>query len=127
MSHHTHDPVCPLCVEKLHDADPALHDIYLQVKAEFPDAHISWTFRDEANQNQFFQDGKTRCRWPNSKHNRKPSRAMDLFQLRPDNVAAWPAPWFRSIADFLTSIGAPIQWGGHWKTIGDGDHYELKA
>lgn len=126
MSHHTSDPQCPLCTEKLGLAHPALAHWFDAIKAKFPDAHISWTFRDEAAQNQFFEQHKTRARWPHSAHNKQPAQAMDLFQIRADLVAAWPEPWFRQIADYLDSCDAPMVWGGTWKSIGDGDHFQLR-
>lgn len=125
--HHTHDPVCPLCDDKVKQAHPTLQEWWGKIKAQFPDAHLSWTFRGEEDQELFFREGKTRARWPNSKHNAEPSLAMDLFQLRTDNVAGWPKPWFEAISFWLGKQNAPIEWGGTWKTIGDGDHFQLKV
>lgn len=126
MSRHTKDPVCPLCQEKMALAHPTLQEWWKKIKAEFPDAHVSWTFRDKEMQELFFEDGRTRCRWPNSKHNRKPAEAMDLFQLRPDGMAAWQRAYFVKIAEWLKAQNCPLQWSGTWTTFREYDHFEIK-
>jgi hypothetical protein len=131
LSHHTQEPVCPLCEEKLAQAHPVLANWFrTKLKPKHPEAHISWSFRDEANQEEAFKEGKTRCRWPNSQHNKlkdgKPySRALDLFELTKGGVARFQIPWFKAIADELEH-GGPIIWGyqavGKW----DSDHFQLE-
>lgn len=125
MNHHTKDLPCPLCEEKRRDAHPVLQGWWERVKAQFPDAHLSWTFRDEANQNLFYLQGKTRCKWPNSAHNQKPSRAMDLFQLREDGVPSWHTVYFEKIQSWLLEKKAPLQWAGDWTRFQEYDHWQI--
>lgn len=129
MIHHTVDPVavCPLCSEKMATAHPILQDWFERIRAAFPGAHVSWAFRDEETQELFFREGKSRARWPNSRHNRTPAEAIDLFLLGPDNVARWPKPWFLKISEWLIEKRAPIIWGGTFSSISDQDHFSLKA
>lgn len=99
---------------------------------EFPEAHLSWVWRDQVEQNLYFEQGKTKLKWPNSEHNRikdgKPSsRAFDLFRLSSDGKAEFPTRFYFQVSEFLKRKEAPIIWGGSWKTFGDGDHYQLKS
>lgn len=126
MSHHTSDPVCPLCEEKLATAHPDLATWFrTAVKPNYPDAHVSWGYRDQADQEAAFQDGKTKLHFPNSAHNKVPARALDLFQINAAGVAAWQPLFFAAISDRNKLDYPHIIWGGNWKTLGDGDHFEL--
>lgn len=123
--HHTQDEICPLCTQKIAEAHPTLQLWWGKIKAKFPDAHVSWSFRDEANQNTFFQSGKTLARWPHSAHNKEPAQAMDLFQLREDNVASWQRSFFQGIADWLKAQGCPLTWAGDWERFREFDHFQM--
>jgi peptidoglycan L-alanyl-D-glutamate endopeptidase CwlK len=74
--------------------------------------------RDKEAQDKYFKEGKTKVKYPNSKHNRFPSLAVD--------VAPYPVDWrntarFYYFAGFVKGIamqmGIKIRWGGDW----DGD------
>ena len=128
--HHTHDEICVLCQHKKLQAHPILASIYDRVKAKFPDTHIAWTFRDKYYQDLAYRDGRSRVRWPDSKHNAMENglpraRAIDLFRLRPDLVAAWEISFYRDIWEFIKSSGVPIMWGGEWKKFTDSPHFQL--
>lgn len=132
---HTNDPICPLCELKLKDAHPILVDWFVKlIKRVHPDAHISWSYRDEVNQDQCFAEGKSKLRWPDSPHNKRDpvlltprSEALDLFQLDEQGQAKWPPGWFKQIADETVISGDQIFWGGHFKTIHDADHYQIQT
>lgn len=123
--HHTTDPVCPLCEEKKQLAHPILQKWWDAIKLQFKDAHLSWTFRDEADQDIAFNNGKSKLRFPNSAHNKTPARAMDIFQINATGVACFMRPYYQDINDFLQENQAPIYWGGHWIGLGDTDHFQL--
>lgn len=131
MNHHTQNKVCPLCEEKLATAHPYLREWFTQkVKPKFPQAHVSWTYRGKADQDAFFGVGKTKLKWPDSKHNATKdgapcARALDLFELMQDNRARFSPAFYVSINAQNESEGAPIKWGGKFKNFGDGDHFEL--
>ncbi len=132
--HHTDDLLCLLCLEKISTAHLKLQDIWNLIKTEFKDCHISWCFRDEENQNSLYHEGKTRCMWPNSKHNtmvdQKPcAQAMDLFQLSSEGIALFPLAYYKKIAAWLIATAQPIVWTGQWtmahEHIVESDHFQL--
>jgi hypothetical protein len=127
---HTNAVRCLLCEQKLKEVDPELKEWFPLIKREFPDCHISWGFRDEETQNLFFEEGKTKAKWPSSKHNvmngGKPwAQAIDLFRLRSDGVAEFSKEWYSQIYLFLEKMQAPIDNGGNWKRFKDYPHFEL--
>lgn len=76
-------------------------------------------YRNEERQNQLFEQGKSKLRWPNSKHNSNPSRAVD--------IAPYPIDWddleqFALLAGIVIGIGhkmgIPLRWGGDWNRNG---------
>lgn len=131
MSHHNSDPTCPLCAEKIAEAHPEMRAWFLDVKSRYPNAHVSWSFRCEEDQNQLVLDKKSRLSWPHSAHNQmedgKPcSMALDLFQIDEDGVGRWSPLWFAKLNAENENNKLPIFWGGNWKTLGDNDHFELR-
>jgi peptidoglycan L-alanyl-D-glutamate endopeptidase CwlK len=88
--------------------------------------------RGELEQNQAFSDGKSRVEFPNSKHNKTPSMAVD--------VVPYPCDWddkesFVYFGGFVMGIAAMLhyeglmshrlRWGGHFDGFFDGAHFEL--
>jgi hypothetical protein len=128
---HTRSKVCPLCEDKLSRAHPYLREWFTtKIKPKFPQAHVSWSYRGEADQNAFFAADKTKLRFPDSKHNAtvdgKPcARALDLFELVDNGTARYSPAFFFSINQQNEHFGEPLKWGGTFKNFGDGDHFEL--
>ena len=91
------------------------------------DCSVVCGHRGEDDQNRAFDEGKSRVRWPDGKHNKTPSRAVD--------VVPWPEKWASESAFLeLSKIikeewvlmeakdltqGFRLRWGGDWD--GDGD------
>lgn len=82
-------------------------------------------FRGEEAQEEAFSKGNSKLRWPNSKHNTFPSRAVD--------VAPYPVDWqdvhrFRELGHYIQGVadvlGIHIKWGGDWNWK-DYPHFEL--
>lgn len=134
---HTPGETCPKCDQLLEQGHPDLRYWFYEVKGHvdelghqpFIDVHTSCVFRDEIQQNQAVGDGKSRLKWPFSKHNNlkkgQPyALAMDLFQII-DGVGKWSPGFFARIADYLHERSAPITWGGSWRHFADGPHFEL--
>lgn len=123
------DP-CPSCNLKREQLCDELKPWVDHIRHSHVDAHVSWTFRDEASQNEAFMNGRSKLKWPNSPHNHKnmndkpESRAFDLFQLSPEGKALWPLEFFEEIAMELKAIPAPLKWGGAFTKF-DYDHFEL--
>jgi len=98
--------------------------------------------RNEEEQEDAFRRGTTTKRWPNSKHNRSPSVAVDIAPYFPGIKIDWKdLPAFARLAGYIQRIadeqGVKIRWGadwdGDWRTAGhdpderfiDGPHIEL--
>ena len=110
------------------------------------DCSILQGYRSRAEQNSYFKSGQSKLKWPKSKHNSKPSRAVD--------VAPYPIDWGESgtqeqrrkaIARFYHFAGyvlamaevlnIEVRWGGDWdsdkdfadQNFDDLVHWELKG
>jgi len=84
--------------------------------------------RGESKQTAAFNAKKSKLRFPLSKHNRLPSRAMD--------IAPYPVKWddinrFIEMGVLIERIaerrGIKIVWGGRWKSLKDYPHVELEG
>lgn len=101
-----------------------------QIKEKHEDLHISWSYRDQIDQEKAFNDGASRLHYPASTHNKtdsqnKPcSRALDLFQQIDGVFVADPA-FFSKLNQENASEGIKLRWGGQFKTLGDSGHFEL--
>ena len=137
MPKHAYQPdgsICPLCELKLKNAHKDLVDWFTKaVHPIHPDAHISWTYRDKASQDQAYAEGRSKLKYPLSKHNatdedgNPQARAIDLFKLCINGLAAWDYKFFKTIADEIPAYeeGNPvIIWGGSWH-FRDYPHFEL--
>ena len=97
--------------------------------------------RNEPTQNEYFENGKSQVQWPNSKHNTKPSSAVDSAPYIPGRGIPWPETpacfkelnsfhnkqisnyvkdmmQFAHYAGFVQGtaqeMNIPIRWGGDW-------------
>lgn len=113
---------------------PELQRLFKAVVAD-TDCTIICGHRAKAEQDKARAEGKSKLRWPRSKHNRYPSAAVD--------AAPWPLPaWDDSEAfiDFAQvvikkaeELGIKIRYGGDWNGNGRSDderfldlvHFEL--
>ena len=78
---------------------------------------IVCTYRGMEKQNTAFNEGKSKKRWPTSKHNTTPPLAFD--------IVPYPAMYEATYEEFLemathvlaaaSQLGVPLKWGGHWK------------
>ena len=130
MSKHTHDLVCPSCEEKLLTAHEYIVNWFTHLKRELPTIHVSWAYRNQAEQDQYFGEGKTHARFPNSPHNQcdlsgKPcSRALDLFEIDKNGMAVFDRKIYEAISQKCIQQKDEIIWGGNFKSIGDADHFQ---
>jgi hypothetical protein len=114
--HHTDAPACPLCEEKLRTAHSVMADWFRRIKKQFENVHISWAYRGAEDQERFFKEGKTRCRFPKSAHNYaingKPcSLALDLFLIDEDGSARFPPLFYAKVNEINQQNKEPIRWG----------------
>lgn len=131
MIHHTNDPRCPSCEEKLTDVHEKLRDWFLNfVKPNEPDCHIAWGWRGQSDQHADYMSGRSKLDWPDSKHNNMVNYqpcalALDLFFIGDDDRAYFPYTRYQSIADDTSKAGFPITWGGTFAHLKDLDHFQL--
>lgn len=107
--------------ERLATCDQRLQDI-LNEAIKYVDFTVLCGHRNEADQLEAVMDGKSKVMWPNSKHNKLPSKAVDIAPWFPDVKIDWKdIPAFARLAGYIQHIadsrGVKIRWGGDW----DGD------
>ena len=87
---------------------------------KYQDCTILCGYRDEAAQNKALAEKKSTVKWPNSKHNTLPSKAVDVAPYPiPEN---WTRPQFDYFAGCVMTVaqqlGIKIRWGGDWNQNG---------
>jgi peptidoglycan L-alanyl-D-glutamate endopeptidase CwlK len=103
----------------------------------FRDCSIICGQRGEEEQNEHFRAGRSKVKFPNSRHNASPSLAVDVipYPFKPEDwenreLFAHFAGVVRGIA---YTMEIPIRWGGDWDLdfriketrFFDGPHFEL--
>jgi peptidoglycan L-alanyl-D-glutamate endopeptidase CwlK len=100
--------------KNLESCDAELQDLFNEVVENF-DCSVLCGHRTEEEQNEVFREGKSTVNWPESRHNFKPSRAVD--------VVPYPIDWknlnrFYMFGGYVKGIakqkGISIRWGGDW-------------
>lgn len=129
--HHQSGSVCGLCVGKLDQAAPELRRWFKEMKAIFPTLHVSCAYRGKEEQNKAFASGKSKLKFPESRHNavdrdgRPAARALDVFSLTEEGIASFAAPFYEAIWKECKKRQDCVVWGGNWKSLGDANHFEL--
>ena len=114
--------------------DDRIQQVFNRVIVHF-DCTILEGHRGRIRQNEAFDMGRSKVKWPDSRHNTKPSIAVD--------AAPWPIDWndrdrFHYFGGLVIGIARelwiPLYWGGDWN--GDGQmrdnrfddlpHFELR-
>lgn len=75
--------------------------------------------RDKEEQEEAYATGKSRLRWPNSKHNSLPSTAVDIAPWFQDVKIDWnDTAAFARLVGYIERVadelGVKIRWGGDW-------------
>ena len=103
--------------------DEDLQNLVTRIRDEVVDISLISGHRDREEQNTLFENDYSTLRFPHSKHNRKPSLAVDL-QPHPypkDECKLWGALGYiagRALA-IAAFEGLDIRWGGDWNRNGD--------
>ena len=122
-------------IARLRECDPLLQRLFLEVVKEY-DCSVLVGHRTRIEQIHAFEKGNSRLKWPDSKHNKIPSKAVD--------VSPYPIDWqdskrFYHFGGFVKGLalgmGIPIRWGGDWdsdydlndQTFMDLVHFELRV
>lgn len=124
-----------ISLQALATCHPDLQAIFNEA-IEIMDIRITCGYRGEEEQNSLFNEGLTTKPYPNSKHNQRPSLAVD--------AAPYPIRWheterFVFMAGVVMGIaarrGIKLRWGGNWdndqtimrdQTLQDLVHFELE-
>lgn len=100
---------------------------------ERTDFSVICGFRGQQEQDKAYTEGKSKVKWPGSKHNTSPSLAVD--------IVPFPVDWndmqrFKDLAVLVKDewkampesekLRYELVWGGDWKTFVDAQHWELR-
>tara|TARA_R100001530_G_scaffold60804_1_gene43904 strand:+ start:82 stop:477 length:396 start_codon:yes stop_codon:yes gene_type:complete len=105
--------------ERLNTCDEDLIALFKEVVKYF-DCSVLEGHRGKEKQNKYFNEGKSKLKYPKGRHNRKPSNAVD--------VVPYPVDWndreqMTYFAGFVKGVaykmGIPIRWGGDWNNNND--------
>lgn len=102
---------------------PKLQVLVTRIRDEVCDISLISGHRDFMEQNALFESGASTLRWPDSKHNKNPSRAVDLqpYPYPSYEPKLWGALGYiagRAMA-IAAEEGFSIRWGGDWNGNGD--------
>jgi len=112
-------------LEQLSTCDQRLQDLFTKVLQEM-DCTIIEGHRGREKQNRMVEEGKSKAKWPRSKHNTLPSKAVD--------VMPYPIDWndMERLQEFASIVkktakrmNIKIKWGGDFESFFDGPHWEL--
>ena len=101
---------------KLVTCDASLQLLFNEVVKKY-DCSVITGYRGKAEQEEAFKNGKSQVHFPNGKHNKIPSVAID--------VSPYPIDWsdtkrFYHFAGYVkgvaNSLGISIRWGGDWNS-----------
>jgi len=100
--------------QQLSTCEYDLQSLFNEVIKGF-DCKVVEGYRRQKDQDLYYRDGKSRVKWPNGKHNKHPSRAVDVYPYPIDfkDMARFYyfAGYVKGVAD---SMGIKIRWGGDW-------------
>lgn len=111
-------------LDRIHECDERLQLIAGELIHRM-DVTVLCGHRGEAEQNKAFKEGKSKLQWPDSKHNKMPSLAID--------IAPYPIDWndiarFKIMCEYILDIanelGIKIRQGRDFSFV-DWVHTEL--
>ena len=120
--------------ERLNTCDSNLQKVFNEV-IKHVDCSVLEGHREKDRQNKLFEEGKTKVKYPNGRHNRQPSSAVD--------VTPYPVDWkdrerqtlfAGCVIGVASQMGINLRWGGDWdqdfqvvdNRFDDFPHFELK-
>ena len=119
--------------EALKSCDNRLQAVFNEV-IKTVDCSVLEGHRGQARQDKFYEEGKSKVKYPDGRHNRLPSRAIDCVP--------YPIDWndrerFTLFAGYVLGVadqlGIKLRWGGDWdkdfqvndNKFDDFPHFEL--
>lgn len=107
------------------ELDPRLQHYLDRVLVEVADISLTCGHRPQAEQNEAYysKPQRSKLRWPDGKHNKLPSTAVDFRPYpspdRPEKLWASLAYVAGRIIQMAAEDGVVIRWGGDWDRDGD--------
>ena len=119
--------------ERLASCDERLQEIFNEV-IKHVDCSVLEGYRNKERQNKLYDEGRTKVKYPNGRHNTNPSKAAD--------VTPYPVDWkdrerqtlFAGFVIGIRGMGYRIRWGGDWdmdfkvmdNRFDDFPHFEIR-
>ena len=111
--------------ERLESCTPLLQAIFRSVIVNGYDHTILEGHRGKEEQNNYFEAGKSQIKWPDGKHNKFPSEAVDAvpYPIKwADTDPKVQEVYWRQMAHFAGHVqavawhkfGVSLRWGGDW-------------
>lgn len=119
-------------------AHPDLQKLFNEV-IKYYDCAVICGHRNEEDQNKAYNEGRSKLQYPQSKHNKTPSLAVDVvpwFKNKP-HIRWEDKEKFYEFGGFVqgvaAALGINIRWGGNWnkndelhdQTFFDMPHFEI--
>lgn len=123
--------------ERLKTCHPKLFMLFSEVVKDY-DCAVLCGYRNYTDQEKAFSEGNSKEHFPNSKHNKNPSLAVDVAPYDTANKRIYQeqskyVEFAYLVLGKAKELGLPIRWGGDWNMDGkwrdnkffDGAHFEL--
>lgn len=116
-----------LSQERLDTCHPLLQKVVKEAIKTF-DFSVACGYRGEQEQNEAYARGFSQKKFPDSRHNSKPSQAVDLvpYPLDWKNIESFKAMAI-AVKAAAAKVGVTIEWGGDWRKFKDYPHFQLPA
>ena len=115
--------------DRLATCDKRLQDLADMMLERSPfDLTVSCGYRTEYEQEDAYREGRSRAKFGESKHNTFPSQAIDIVPL-PINWDDKDPRWVEMALNAMWcagKLGIEITWGGSFKGLFDGVHFQIK-
>jgi len=121
--------------KRLKTCDEDLVFLFEEVVKYF-DCTVLEGHRGKRLQNKYFKEGKSKLKFPDGNHNKKPSTAIDVVPYPIDWEDRERMTYFAGyVKGIAMMLGIPIRWGGDWNSnndlkdnnFDDLPHFELRS
>jgi len=124
-------------VKNLSTCTDDLQELFNEVIKHW-DCSVIEGYRDETGQTKAYESGNSKVKYPNGKHNRIPSNAVDVVPYVLGKGIVWESRECLAFGGFVmgvaSQLGLRIRWGGDWdgdkdvndQSFNDLVHFEVK-
>ena len=121
--------------ERLATAHPDLQKLFNEIIKNI-DCSVTEGHRGKELQNKYFDEGKSKVRFPDGRHNKNPSLAVDVTPYPVDYSDRERQTLFAGyVLGVASQMGLNVRWGGDWNKdfsvadnrFDDMPHFELKS